>query len=52
MSIWRYNKITGYWVHERNCTAETAATWLAMWQKDQPERSVRCGQASSHIKAE
>jgi len=36
-ALWRYNKITGYWTHERNVTDETEHQWLARFKKDDPE---------------
>ena len=37
--IWKLNRRTGLWVSQRNCTAETAAQWLAIFQKDEPEET-------------
>lgn len=36
MQLWQYNKATGYWVHVRAVTRETAAQWLAVFQQDAP----------------
>lgn len=33
----KYNKITGYWKIERECTFETYKQWLEIFQKDSPE---------------
>lgn len=32
--LWKYNKVTGYWVFVRSCLKETAAEWLAIHQND------------------
>lgn len=36
MKLWKYNKITGYWVLVRDCAEDTADTWLFIFQKDEP----------------
>jgi hypothetical protein len=36
MNLWRFNPITGCWRIERMCAADTAATWLALFQSDEP----------------
>lgn len=37
MNLWKFNAITGYWVHTRACTAETAPGWLAAYNLDDPD---------------
>jgi hypothetical protein len=36
MKLWKFNKITGYWVFQRDCTNETASRWLKLFQNDEP----------------
>ena len=35
-SLWKYDKVSGLWVHCRVCGTETAKEWLALSQKDEP----------------
>jgi hypothetical protein len=35
-TLWKYNKITGYWVAQRTVTPETAAQWLKVFKADEP----------------
>lgn len=35
-ALWRYNRRTGYWTHERNVTDETAQAWLHIFMRDEP----------------
>lgn len=37
MTLWKYNKITGYWVAVRSVTDETKEQWLALFKSDEPE---------------
>jgi hypothetical protein len=37
ITLWKYNKRTGYWEHQRECELETAQRWLEVFQKDEPE---------------
>lgn len=39
MSLWRYNRITGLWVHERSCDPAIAEQWLARFRADEPAES-------------
>lgn len=34
--LWKLNKVTGYWVQERDVMAETAKQWLGVFKKDDP----------------
>ena len=36
MKLWKYNKITGYWIYIRSVTEETREQWLSIFQKDEP----------------
>lgn len=37
-TLWRYNRITGYWDAERSCiTNATCEDWLNVYQKDEPQ---------------
>ena len=37
MSLYRYNKVTGYWKLEREVTSETKDKWLDIFSKDSPK---------------
>lgn len=39
--LWSYNKITGYWVMERECSTDTAHEWLAIFQNDEPAKKFK-----------
>ena len=41
LSLWRYNKITGLWVHERTVVQETAQQWLNVFKSDSPDESFK-----------
>ena len=36
-TLWKYNKVTGYWDYCRDCEKSTAQEWLKVWQEDEPE---------------
>lgn len=36
-SLWKYNKITGFWSHIRNVSPETKNDWLRVHMKDEPD---------------
>jgi hypothetical protein len=36
MQLWKLNKATGHWEHQRDVLEETAAQWLAVFQKSEP----------------
>lgn len=36
MTLWKYNKTTGYWVSVRSVTKETKEQWLALFSSDEP----------------
>ena len=38
-TIWRFNRITGFWRIERCCTPETVAIWLALFERDEPSEN-------------
>lgn len=40
-NLWKYNKVTGYWNHERKCDSATAKDWLIVYQKDEPEETFK-----------
>lgn len=40
-NLWKYNRITGFWVHQRACSAENAEAWLQVFQKDEPTETFR-----------
>ena len=35
-SIWRFNPITGLWVHVRKVTPDTEKEWLLIFKNDEP----------------
>lgn len=35
-TLWRYNAVTGYWAHVRQCAEDTAADWLRIFEQDEP----------------
>lgn len=35
-TLWKHNSTTGYWALCRQCSAEEAQQWLAIFQKDEP----------------
>lgn len=37
MKLWKYNRVTGFWVHQRNCLDHEADQWLRIFQRDEPE---------------
>jgi hypothetical protein len=41
IKLWRYNTTTGIWVLQRLCNPETAAQWLAIFQKDMPSAQFK-----------
>lgn len=41
-AMWRFNKVTGVWVHERACiNKRSAEEWLEIFQRDQPDEIFR-----------
>lgn len=36
-ALYKYNPITGYWTHVRNCEETTAQEWLRTFQADEPQ---------------
>lgn len=36
LSLWRLDERVGTYKHERNVTNETAASWLQVFQRDEP----------------
>jgi hypothetical protein len=34
--LWRFNPVTGIWVHERTCFEETQQQWLDQFRRDEP----------------
>lgn len=41
MKLWKLNKTTGYWQYVRDCDKQTAAQWLAIFQKDEPTEQFK-----------
>lgn len=42
-ALWKYNRITGSWVKQRDCQADTSSQWLARFQADEPRESFKLG---------
>jgi hypothetical protein len=36
LGLWKFNKRSGIWSHERNVDADTKDKWLSIFQKDEP----------------
>jgi len=36
MTLWKLNKITGYWVAVRSVSQDTKEQWLKIYTKDEP----------------
>jgi len=41
LGLWKYNRVTGYWDHQRGCAPETAQQWLEVFQRDEPQESFK-----------
>jgi hypothetical protein len=41
MSLWKYNKTTGYWVYVRGVTPETQKQWLDIYMQDEPDEMFK-----------
>lgn len=41
LSLWKYNKRTGYYDHVRNVTAETSDGWLKTFRDDEPNEEYK-----------
>jgi hypothetical protein len=41
MTLWKYNKITGFWVSVRNVTPETQKEWLNIFMEDEPNETFK-----------
>lgn len=39
LSLWKYNRRSGLWDHQRTVTDETAEPWLARFRADEPSES-------------
>lgn len=40
--LWKYNPITGYWVHQRECGAGLEMEWLRVFYRSEPNAVFRC----------
>jgi hypothetical protein len=40
-ALWEYIRITGGWVKQRTCQADTSEQWLALFQADEPHESCK-----------
>lgn len=36
ISLWVFNRVTGYWNLVRNCDVQTAQDWMRIFQTDDP----------------
>jgi hypothetical protein len=41
MKLWKYNKITGYWMYIRDVSEYNKSTWLYIYQKDEPNEKFK-----------
>jgi hypothetical protein len=41
MTLWKYNKVTGYWVYVRGVTPETKKQWLDIYMQDEPDEMFK-----------
>jgi hypothetical protein len=41
LALWKYNRITGYWTHERSVTKETSQQWLSIFSHDKPGEAFK-----------
>jgi hypothetical protein len=41
MTLWKYNKVTGYWVYVRGVTPETQKQWLDIYMQDEPDEMFK-----------
>ncbi len=41
LGLWKANKRTGYWEHQREVTPETKDQWLAVWKKAEPDETFK-----------
>ena len=39
--LWKYNRITGYWVLMRDCFFDRRADWLRIFQSDEPGETFK-----------
>lgn len=39
--LWKYNKVTGYWVMVRDSLVENAKRWLEIFQGDEPDEHFK-----------
>ena len=37
LGLWKYNKRSGIWDHQRGVTPETKDQWLSVHKKDEPD---------------
>jgi hypothetical protein len=37
ITLYKFNRITGYWVAVRQCDEDTAREWLRVFEQDEPE---------------
>jgi hypothetical protein len=35
--LWRFNEVTGMWIHQRRVREEEQSEWLQLFQKDDPK---------------
>jgi len=40
--IWKYNPVTGYWTHQRECGAGLEMQWLRVFYRAEPDQTFRC----------
>ncbi len=40
-TLWKFNKVTGYWVYQRTCSEEEGSQWLKIFKSDEPKESFK-----------
>ncbi len=41
MRLWKYNKVTGYWVLIRTVSEQTAKQWIDIYKADEPNEQFK-----------
>ena len=36
MNLWKFNRLSGLWDHQRTCNPDLATMWLQVFQGDEP----------------
>ena len=41
VKLWKYNRVTGYWVLVRDCYRDRVQDWMRIFQSDEPNEIFR-----------